>query len=141
MGIPNKLFLFVHAIWRVNDAEPCLSKSIRKVLFAHLLKQAAENGINIMCLNGVEDHVHCLLRLQAAQNLAQVMKSIKTNSAEWLNGTKLLAGPFEWEEGFAAYSVSPSGVKAVMDYIEKQEDWHLTRTLEDELKIFEEYHF
>jgi REP element-mobilizing transposase RayT len=114
-----------------------LNKPLRKVLFAHIRKDAEEKGIRVLAANGVEDHVHCLLQLLSSQNLAQVIKSIRTSSSNWLNDTKLLAAPFEWEEGYAAYSVSPSSLKQVTDYIGKQEEHHKSRTLESELEVFE----
>jgi hypothetical protein len=74
-----------------------------------------------------------------SQNLVQVVRSVRTESARWLNENKVLAGVFEWEEGYAAYSVSPSGVKQVVEYIGKQEDYHKTKTLRDELEIFDRF--
>ena len=61
------------------------------------------------------------------------------SSADWLNDNKLLTAAFEWEEGYMAYSVSPSGVASVVDYIGKQEDYHKTKGLESELEIFDKF--
>jgi putative transposase len=155
------VYLFVHVIWSVDRREPLLSKPVRRVLFAHMQKDGEEKGLKIVAVGGVEDHVHCLVQLMPSQNLVQVVKSIRTASAHWLNETRLLsgarpaadsghagsvvdsgsAGPvaadarFEWEEGYAAYSVSPSGVKQVIEYIGKQEEYHQSKTLESELEI------
>jgi len=116
-----------------------LTRPVRRVLYAQMQKEAGERGLRIIAAGGVEDHVHCLLQLMPAQNLAQVVRVIRGLSADWLNGNKLLATPMEWEEGYAAYSVSPSGVAAVVEYIGKQEEVHQTKTLESELKIFEKF--
>jgi putative transposase len=129
------VYLFVHVIWSVGRGEALLSKPVRKVLFAHMQKDGGEKGLKIVAIGGVEDHIHCLLRIMPAQNLLQVVKSIKTGSAYWLNENKLLSDAFEWEEGYSAYSVSPSGVKQVTDYIGKQEDYHQSKTLANELEI------
>ena len=134
-----KVYLFVHAIWSVRQREPLLSKPVRRVLFAHIQKEGEEKGIRVLAVNGVEDHVHCLVQLLPSQNLSQVIKSIRTLSAGWLNETKLLAGPFEWEENYVAISVSPSSLKQVTDYIAKQEEHHRSRTLESELEVFEKF--
>ena len=147
------VYLFVHVIWSVDRREPLLSKPVRRVLFAHMQKDGEEKGLKIVAVGGVEDHVHCLVQLMPSQNLVQVVKSIRTASARWLNETRLLSGgarpaadsgnagsvaadaSFEWEEGYAAYSVSPSGVKQVIEYIGKQEEYHQSKTLESELEI------
>lgn len=135
-GNHNRVYLFVHAVWACRPGVP-LTKPVRTILFANMLKSAAERGIRVLAANGVEDHMHCLLQVHPAQNLAQMVKSLKTDSAAWLNDTKLLAGPFEWEEEYAAMSVSPSNIKQVTDYIQKQEDYHKTKTLASEWEVFD----
>jgi putative transposase len=136
---PTIVYLFVHVILSVRGREAMLTKPVRRVLLVHLQKDCGERGIKIVAAGGVEDHVHCLLQLMPAQNLVQVVKSIRTMSADWLNDNKLLASGFEWEDGYAAYSVSPTGVQQVIDYISKQEDIHRSRTLESELEIFNKF--
>lgn len=133
----SKVYLFIHVISCVKNKEPLLTKPVRTVLFAHIKKQAAESGINVLSVNGTEDHMHVVVQMMPAQNLAQIMKSIRTESAAWINESKFIKNPFEWEEGFAALSVSPSSVKQVLDYIEKQEEHHKTKTLDSELEVFQ----
>ena len=130
------VYLFVHVIWSVYQREALLTRPVRRVLFVHMQKDAEEKGIKIVAVNGAEDHIHCLVQLMPSQNLIQVIKSIKTSSSGWLNENKLLATTFEWEEGYSAYSVSPSGLRQVVDYIGKQEEYHKTKTLDSELEVF-----
>jgi putative transposase len=131
-----KVYLFVHVIWSVYERAPLLSRPVRKLLFAVLQKDAAEKGINLAAVNGVEDHMHCLVQLLPAQNVTQVVNSIRTSSSLWLNENKLLTEAFAWEEAYAAYSVSPSSVRQVIDFIGRQEEYHKTKTLESELEVF-----
>src|SRR5579871_3264567 len=92
--------------------------------------------MKIVAAGGVEDHIHCLLQLMPAQNLTQVVKTVRYSAAAWLNESKLLPAEFGWEEDYFAYSVSPSGVRQVIDFIGKQEEYHQTRTLDSELDKF-----
>ena len=137
----HKVYLFVHTIWRVKSGQPLLTKPVRTVLLSAVRQTAAAKGINIITINGVEDHVHCLLQLHPAQNLSQVTNSLRDESCQWLNENKILDVDFEWQEAYAAYSVSPSGVKQVTEYIQKQEEHHKTKTLENELEVFEKVQF
>jgi putative transposase len=132
-----KTYLFAHVIWGIRNKETLLSKTIRVVLFAHLQKTAEEKGIKIIKVGGAADHIHVLIQLHPAQNLAQVIRQLKAESSEWLNTTQLLPQGFEWEDEYAAYSVSPSAVKQVMDYLDRQEEYHKTKSLESELEVFE----
>lgn len=105
-------------------------------MFIHMQKEGEEKGIRIAAVGGVEDHIHLLLQLMPSQNLAQVVKSINVSSSGWLNENKLLAAEFQWEDVYFALSVSPSNVKQVKDFIEKQEEHHKTKTLDAELEAF-----
>lgn len=133
------VYLYVHVIWCVRRRQALLSKPVRRILLAHMQKEGEEKGLKIVAAGGVEDHVHCLLQLMPSQNLLQVVKSIRTSTAAWLNDNQLLTTEFAWEEDYFAYSVSPSGVKQVIDFIGKQEDYHQTKTLESELEIFDKF--
>ena len=46
------------------------------------------------------------------------------------------AEPFEWEEDYVAYSVSPNVIRQVSDYIDRQEEYHLKKTYAEELAVF-----
>jgi putative transposase len=132
-----KTYLYAHVIWGIKNKETRLGKTIRVVLYAHLQKTAEEKGIKIIQVGGAEDHIHVLLQLHPAQNLAQVIRQLKTESSDWLNTTQLLPHGFEWEEEYAAYSVSPSAVKQVQDFLDRQDEYHKTKSLEAELEVFE----
>jgi REP element-mobilizing transposase RayT len=130
------VFLFVHVICTVQGREKLLAKPVRKVLFVHMQKEGEARGLKILAVNGVDDHMHLLVQLMPAQNLAQVVRSIRAVSSDWLNENRLLATPFEWEENYHALSVSPSSVKQVKEFIEKQEEHHKSRDLDAELEAF-----
>jgi len=131
------VYLFVHVIFTVRGREKLLATPVRKILFVHIQKEGEVKGLKVAAVNGVEDHIHLLIQLMPAQNLAQVVRSIKSSSSEWLNENKLLAMPFEWEEHYHALSVSPSSVKQIKDFIEKQEEHHKAKSLDAELEAFE----
>ncbi len=133
------VILYAHVIWSVRGREALLSKAVRRVLFVHMPRESAEKGIRIVAIDGSDDHVHCLLQLMPSQNLSQVVKSIRSSSMAWLNETRLLNAEFAWEEDYYAYSVSPSGVKQVIEFIGKQEEYHKTKGLDSELEIFERF--
>jgi putative transposase len=55
---------------------------------------------------------------------------LKGNSSRWLNQN---GSSFAWQEGYAAFSVSPSNKRAVIAYIEGQPRHHEKRSFEQEL--------
>jgi putative transposase len=133
----QKVYLFVHLIWSTARREPLLKKPVRHVLFAYVRSLAEQKMIRLAAINGVEDHIHLLIQLHPTQSLSQVIKQLKEGSSLWLNENKLLEHIFEWQEDYAAYSVSPSVVKQVGDYIARQEEYHKTKSFESELESFD----
>lgn len=131
----NKTYLFVHVIWSVKNREPLLTKSIRVKLYEYMLQNAKTKNIHILDLNGVEDHVHCLLQLHPIQNISFIVQLLKGGSAFWLNQNQLIDVNFKWQDGYAAYSVSPSAIEKVIKYIERQEEHHRLKSLDEELNV------
>ncbi len=131
----NKTYLFVHVIWSVKHREMLLTKPVRMKLYEYMLQNAKTKGIHLLALNGVEDHVHCLLQLHPTQNVSAIVQLLKGGSAFWFNQNKLIAADLKWQDGYAAYSVSPSAVEKVIKYIDQQEEHHRTKSLDDELSV------
>ena len=66
--------------------------------------------------------------------LADFMRDLKRGSSSWVHSDVPLK-TFAWQEGYAAITVSPSGVDEVRRYIENQEEHHRERSSRDELKL------
>lgn len=135
----NYIALHIHLIWTTKNRQPLLEAKIRYQLLEHIREIAIVKGIKIRIINGVKDHLHCLVSLRPTQCIADIMKSIKGESSHWLNEKRLLNSHFEWQDGYGAISVSPQLFGKVTKYIFNQESHHAFNTLEDELKMFEEY--
>ena len=131
-----QVFLYVHIIWSTRNRESVLTRPVRVVLFSHLKKLAEEKGIHLLEVNGAEDHVHLLLQLHPAQNLSQVMRLLRSESSEWTNTTQLIKAGFDWSDEIIAYSVSPGSLAQVTSFIERQEEYHLTKTFQTEIEVF-----
>ena len=114
-----------------------MTKPIRVVLFTHLKKVAEEKGIKLMQIDGGEEHAHLLLQLHPAQNLSQIMRLLKSESEEWLNTAQLLNEPFSWSEELIAYSVSPGSLQQVQSFIERQDEYHQSKTFASEIEVFQ----
>jgi putative transposase len=81
---------------------------------------------------GVEDHIHILTRLSPTIAISDTLRFIKSNTSKWINERPDVPGKFEWQTGFAAFSVSESNVDAVVKYISNQKEHHKTMTFKDE---------
>jgi putative transposase len=128
--------LWIHIIWSTKNREPILVPSLKAEVLNDIKNIATDFEIYLDCINGVEDHVHLLVRLRTDQSVADVVKTIKGNSWEHFKNDpdKYIT----WQDGFAAFSVSPDSIQRVRNYIYKQESHHRHKTFSDELKDIKE---
>lgn len=136
MSINHNTYVYVHAVWCTLEERPVLTGIIRKVLFVSVHKMLLEKGIQALAINGGADHIHCLVKLMPTQSLSVVIAACKQESENWLNDNKFFSGPFEWDPGYSAWSVSPSTIDKTIEYLNKQEIYHREKTLKEELTIF-----
>jgi putative transposase len=135
----NMINVYVHYVWTVKHRAEVLDKSFRIELFQHIKEEALKKNIFIDSINGVEDHVHCLVSLTATQTIAEVIKNIKGESSNWLNKKAFVQGHFKWQDGYGAFAVSPQNIKKVRNYIFNQEAHHKKQKFDDELEIFKKF--
>ena len=88
--------------------------------------------IVLMIAGGMRAHVHLLFELPAKKNVADVIKTFKANSSRWMRRRHR---HFAWQAGYGAFSVSPSKIGAVKEYIAKQAEHHKKRDFKEEFLI------
>ncbi len=132
----GRVYLFIHVITEVKDRTPLMKKPLRAVYYGWCKKFGDQKGIRLISIGGSDDHMHYLIQLHPAQNLLQVVKQLKEESARFIQDSKLLLQDFSWKDDYTAYSVSPGSLQQTKDYIERQEDYHLSKTLEQEMEGF-----
>jgi REP element-mobilizing transposase RayT len=128
--------IMIHAVWGTKRRTPWLTGDIRPLVIEHIRQNARVKGIFIDRLNGYNDHLHCLMGLNADMSIAKVMQLIKGESAFWINKQGLVRPKFEWADEYFAVSVSESALGKVRAYIDGQEEHHKTKTYRQEYDEF-----
>lgn len=132
--------ILVHLIFSTKRRTRSIKPIFRSELYGYM------SGIfkNVDCypilINGASDHVHSLFALSPTQALADVIRTLKSNSSKWVHETQPGFARFGWQEGYAAFSVSESKRADVIAYIEKQEEHHKNRNFVDEYIAFLKAH-
>jgi REP element-mobilizing transposase RayT len=94
---------------------------------------AIHSGIRVECaklkaealeVNGIEDHVHVLVRIPATITIAQLVKQMKGASSHMTTHTLKIPGEFKWQGAYAAFTVSEYEVPKVRQYIRNQKQHH-----------------
>lgn len=115
----------VHIVFSTKNRVPCILQALQPKLCAYMAGIAANTGMHAVSIGGMDDHVHVLVEIPASMSIAKAVQLLKANSSRWINETKKTR--FEWLEGYAAFSVSRSQIRRLMDYIRDQPLHHKRR--------------
>ena len=97
------------------------------------------NGVPIT-IGGVENHVHVLATLPKTMALTDFVRTIKANSSKWIKQIDDYYAQFCWQDGYGAFSVSPSLLDTAIKYICNQEEHHKKQTFYEEYKSILDTH-
>ena len=129
--------VYIHYVFSTKNRAPYLSsKTTRLKLYKHIKDNAKEKNIWLDCVNGYQDHLHCMVSLGTTQTIANVAQLIKGESSFWINKNKLTTGKFSWQDDYWAVGVSESHMKEVRNYIHNQEERHKRLTFSEEIDVF-----
>jgi REP element-mobilizing transposase RayT len=93
---------------------------------------AAQFNTALIAIGGTNNHVHLLFHLSPRIPLATIVLNLKTISSKTKHDSGHL---FAWQEGYGAFSVSPSRLDATREYIEQQEEHHKRRDFAEEFRM------
>ncbi|WP_254510564.1 IS200/IS605 family transposase [Anatilimnocola floriformis] len=126
------LSLHYHLVFATKNRQPLIGVEWRSRLHEYLggtiqgLEGYSEG------VGGVADHIHMLVSLKSTHCLADVMRELKKAATDWVH-REIQLPKFSWQEGYAAFTVSPTGRGGVKSYIGNQEEHHRNRSSKDEL--------
>ena len=128
--------VLVHFIFSTRLRVPQITPEIEGDLHAYLGGIVRELGGVALCINGMDDHVHLLVRMPSTHSLADLARLIKTNLSRWVHERWPQRKSFGWQTGYGAFSVSESGQNAVREYIPHQQQHHAKRSFKQEFSAF-----
>jgi putative transposase len=128
--------ILIHAVWATKDRKPFLNKENREAMKEHIKEYSKSKGIHLINVNGYVEHLHCLISVEAEQNIATIMNLIKGESSLWGGKNLVLSEKFGWQDEYFAVSVSESHLVAVNNYINRQEQHHNKKTFQEEYDEF-----
>jgi len=122
----------IHCVFSTKERADLIPDNLRESMFAYMFGIAKNLQFEILALGGTANHVHVLVALPAKQSLSFAIRDLKANSSRWMSEN---GACFSWQEGFGAFSVSPSQVPSVKKYIRNQPGHHKKRNFEEEFLL------
>lgn len=127
--------IYLHVVFSTQERKPFLQQPAhRKKMHKGLAK--ISNDLKSPCIEagGVDDHVHVFCHLSKTLSASEFVKELKRGTSAWIKNEFPESHDFYWQNGYGAFSVSPSHVEALQEYIRIQEEHHHRESFQDELR-------
>jgi len=121
----------VHCVFSTKMRSDSIGDEVRERLFDYIFG-TAKNLRELLAIGGTANHLHILIALSAKRSLSDTIRDLKANSSRWMSEN---GSAFAWQEGFGAFSVSPSQTEIVKRYIRNQAEHHKKRNFEEEFLL------
>ncbi len=126
--------VYIHLVFSTKNREPLLrDEQMRASLHSELGGISKKLECPPIITGGMEDHIHLLARFGRTITQAEWVKELKRVSNLWLKEQFQLSA-FEWQAGYADFSVSQSNLEQVKRYIVTQDEHHKKRSFQDEVR-------
>jgi putative transposase len=135
--VPQSLSkVIIHIIFSTKDREPWLDRDVRPRMHAYVATICRDLDAEALLVGGVADHLHVVTTLPRTLSQADFVEAMKKTSSKWIKALEPKYRGFYWQRGYGAFSVSPSQLQAVLEYVESQEEHHRTRSFQEEYRDF-----
>lgn len=127
---------YLHVIFSTKHRRPLIKEPIDAELHGYV------GGIcnNLECtpikIGGYIDHIHILCLLSKKLALMKLVEEVKSHSSKWMKTKGVGLKDFYWQNGYGAFSVNPSQLNIVSEYIENQKEHHDKKTFQQEYRSF-----
>jgi REP element-mobilizing transposase RayT len=127
--------IYVHIVFSTKNRQPFLqNRAFRDRTHGYLKGICDGQDSPSIRIGGVEDHVHILCRLGKTLDVSKLIRELKRESSKWIKAENQQLKDFYWQNGYGAFSVSPSHVPALKQYIAEQEEHHRKESFQDEFR-------
>lgn len=130
--------MYIHIIYSTKHRQKLINKSIKSDLQSYLVGLNNKLGSYTYEVYAHNDHTHILCLLPKNISISEFMNKTKVQSSKWLKTKGLKT--FAWQNGYGAFSVSPTKVESVRKYILNQEKHHKNISFKDEMREFFKYY-
>ena len=123
----------LHLIWSTKRRRGLIRPEWSGRLHAFLGSISQSRKAKLIEANSEPDHIHLYVSMPSTISIADLINAYKSNSSRWIHQNFSNCKLFSWQEGYAAFSVSRSQEKSVIEYIRNQKKHHMAWDFKKEL--------
>jgi putative transposase len=128
--------VYVLITFSTKNHQPLIDEQIKTSLFEYIGGTCSGLECNPVKVGGYRDHVHVLCLLSRKIPQMKLMEEIKKQSSKWIKTKDRVYSGFYWQDGYGIFSVNPTELNKVIDYISNQEEHHKKISFKDEFRAF-----
>ena len=124
--------IYVQIVFAVQGRQNLITEKHREKLEKYICGIISNKKSKPLAIYCNPDHTHILIGLHPSISISDMARDIKANSSKWINEERWIAGKFNWQEGFGAFTYSKSQIDAVSKYILNQPQHHKRASFKEE---------
>lgn len=124
--------LIYHIVFSTKNRAPLITAEREERIYQYIGGTIRGLGGILLIINGVNDHIHLLVKLRPDKAVSDVLRELKSNSSGWMHDVFPETADFSWQNGYGAFTVSESQVERVKNYIARQKQHHGKESFETE---------
>ena len=128
--------VYTHITFSTKNRQNLIDSAIEQRLFNYLGGICKGLDCSPVQVGGFKNHVHILCTLARGTTQSTLLEKLKKESSKWIKTVDNKYHNFYWQNGYGIFSVNPSEIDIVKEYILKQAEHHNAKTFEDEFRAF-----
>lgn len=133
--------VWLHIVFSTKNRQAFLQNGdFRQELFHMLSHPLKEIDCSPQSAGGGIDHVHLVCGLSPTLTVDKLVEHLKIETAKWARKASSGGNPLTWQSGYGAFSISPSNLDRVIEYVDRQEEYHQRQSYQDEFRMLCQKH-
>jgi REP element-mobilizing transposase RayT len=128
--------VYIHLTFCTKNRYPFIDDGIKNDLWEYLGGICRGLECHPVRVGGHDDHVHICCTLSKKITQIKFIEEVKKQSSKWIKTKGERYSKFYWQDGYGIFSVNPSEIDVVIEYINNQAEHHRKRSFRDELLSF-----
>jgi REP element-mobilizing transposase RayT len=122
--------LYYHIVFSTKNRVGYTKPEIEQRVWEYIGGIARDNQMTALQVDGIEDHIHALVKAGPALAPSKIAQLLKGGSSLWMHTEFPELRNFAWQDGYGAFTANKSIAPEVERYIQNQRkhhDWELMR--------------
>jgi len=103
---------FYHIVFSTIDRVPMIDAEPEPRLYPFIGGIVRDLRCSLISINGIEDHVHLLVRYRSDLSHSDLVRHVKSRSSKWIHETFPACQSFRWQEAYGGFTVSKWALRA-----------------------------